>query len=197
VTVISSSASKAAQAKAIGADDVVGVYGQEGHSSSCQVPGPHSQLRAGLSQLRGYHPLLKRRGYQIILGLQKGFLSALAVDALTGGRSRVKNSMIGGVANTQAIVDLCAKHKIKIFPHVKVVPARAVPVYELNDIFSKLFSNNDEGIRYMSDTGNTLEEEAVAKCDAPPPKLKKYEGAIEIPAEVRETSWLLFTGKWL
>ena len=105
--------------------------------------------------------------------------------------------MIGGVANTQAIVDLCAKHKIKIFPHVKVVPARAVPVYELNDIFSKLFSNNDEGIRYMSDTGNTLEEEAVAKCDAPPPKLKKYEGAIEIPAEVRETSWLLFTGKWL
>ena len=49
----------------------------------------------------------------------------------------------------------------------------------------------------MSDTGNTLDEVAVAKCDAPPPKLKKFEAAIEIPAEVRETSWLLFTGKWL
>jgi uncharacterized zinc-type alcohol dehydrogenase-like protein len=190
VTVISRSASKAAQAKAIGADDFVVSTDKKdmaAHAKSLDLilnsaPGYHNYV--------AYHPLLKRRGYQVILGLHKGFAAALAVDALTGGRSRVKHSMIGGVANTQEIVDLCAKHKI--FPHVKVVP-----VYELNAIFSKLDSNNDEGIRYVLDIGNTLNEKAVAKCDAPPPRLKKFEGAIEIPAVIRETSWLLLTGKWL
>ncbi len=129
---------KAAQAEAIGADDFVVSTDKKdiaAHAKTLDLilfsaPGYHNYV--------AYHPLLERRGYQIILGLHKGFAAALAVDALTGGRSRVKNSMIGGVANTQEIVELCAKHKI--VPHVKVVP-----VYELNNIFSKLNSNNGRG----------------------------------------------------
>jgi len=190
VTIISRSASKAAQAKTMGADDFVASIDKEDMAKHAKkldliintVPLYHNYV--------AYHPLLKKRGYQVILGLHKAFAAALAVDALTGGRSRVKNSLIGGIANTQEVVYLCAKNKI--YPEIKVMP-----VEELNNIFSKLDSNNDEAIRYVLDIGNTLNEKAVGKCVAPAPKLKKFEGGIAIPAVLRETSWLLLTGKWL
>lgn len=58
-------------------------------------------------------------GKQIMLGLNSGLIAGMAVDPLTCGRSRVKGSGIGGIAATQEVVDLCAKHGI--VPETKIV----------------------------------------------------------------------------
>ncbi len=53
-------------------------------------------------------------------------------------------STIGGMKNTQAVMDLCAKHNI--YPEIKVIP-----VWEINNVFERLDNNNDSGERYVID----------------------------------------------
>eukprot|EP01043_Picozoa_sp_COSAG02_P041371 COSAG02_NODE_3422_length_6770_cov_24.488982_4_plen_85_part_00 len=50
----------------------------------------------------------------------------------------LQGSGIGGIANTQAVIDLCAEHNI--VPELKVLP-----VEKLNQIFRDLDSGNDQG----------------------------------------------------
>ena len=63
-------------------------------------------------------------------------------------------SGIGGMVNTQEVIDLCAKHSI--YPEIKVVP-----VWEINSVYQKLDSENKTGLRYVLDLENTLNEDAV------------------------------------
>ena len=53
-------------------------------------------------------------------------------------------SGIGGMVNTQEVIDLCAKHSI--YPEIKVVP-----VWEINSVYQKLDSENKTGLRYVLD----------------------------------------------
>jgi uncharacterized zinc-type alcohol dehydrogenase-like protein len=193
VTVISRTSAKAALAKSLGADAFVAssdkgemaAHAKELDLIINTVPAYHNYV--------AYHPLLAKRGYQILLGLHKGLAAALVVDKLTLGKSRIKHSLIGGIADTQEIVNLCAKHRI--FPEIKVVP-----VTEISAVYAKLDSNNDEGIRYVLDIANTLNEKAIgafAVKAAPPPTIKPAHGTLEIPAVAREVCWLVATGKFL
>jgi uncharacterized zinc-type alcohol dehydrogenase-like protein len=193
VTVISRSAAKKELAMSLGADDFVASADKSdmaAHAGKLDliintVPAYHNYV--------AYHKLLAKRGYQILLGLHKGLAAALVVNKLTLGRSRIKHSLIGGFADTQEVVNLCAKNSI--FPLIKVVP-----VTEINAIFSKLDSNNDEGIRYVLDIANTLNDQAIgafAVKGAPPPTIKPAHGPLEYPAVAREVCWLVATGKFL
>ena len=58
-----------------------------------------------------YTPLLKKgQGKkQILLGLHKGIGAAMVADKVRGGKSRIGMSGIGGIRNTQEVMDLCAK----------------------------------------------------------------------------------------
>ena len=77
---------------------------------------------------------------------------------------KLMGSVIGGIKNTQAVVDLCAR--ANIVPERKVMPCEKV-----NEIYSMLDSSNDAGLRYVLDLG-TLNGATAAKCsDLAPPTI--------------------------
>lgn len=82
---------------------------------------------------------------------------------LIANRLSFSGSIIGGIKNTQEVVDLCAAKGI--YPKVEVVP-----VSQIHWVFEQLDSGNDGGVRYVLDLKNTLNESALAAGSAPPPE---------------------------
>lgn len=98
-----------------------------------------------------YTALLKKSGHHVLLGLNSSTFGAFAVNAMTFGASKVTFSGIGGIPNTQEVIDLCDANKI--YPEIEIHSVR-----ELNRIYEKLDSSNDAGKRYVLDIANTLNE---------------------------------------
>jgi len=112
-----------------------------------------------------YQPLLARGGKHVILGANATMGAAMYAPKLrVFSTPSVVHSMIGGVANTQECIDLCAREKI--YPETQVVP-----VQQLNEVYSKLDASNDAGVRYVLDLEGSLNVEAIGTCNAPPPTL--------------------------
>ncbi len=59
--------------------------------------------------------------------------------------SKVKGSGIGGIEATQAVIDLCAQHRI--YPEIKVIPVEGI-----NHVYELLDAANDSGERYARRT---------------------------------------------
>merc|ERR1712014_139225 len=78
-----------------------------------------------------------------------------------GSRTGIHGSLIGGIRNTQEVIDLCGKANIQM--DTKVVSAS-----EVNSIMEKLDTENDTGMRYVIDI-ETLKEDCGV---APPPKFQ-------------------------
>ena len=111
-----------------------------------------------------YTNLVAKGGKHIILGLNPGLPGAVIVDALVMGQSKVKGSGIGGIEATQAVIDLCNKHKI--FPDIEIVRAE-----QINEVYEKLDSANQEGLRYVIDIEKSLNQDTASLCTRGPPKL--------------------------
>ena len=112
-----------------------------------------------------YQPLLAARGKHVILGANATMGAAMYAPKLRWwSQPSVVHSMIGGVANTQECIELCAREKI--YPETQVVP-----VQELNEVYTKLDASNDSGLRYVLDLEGSLNGDAIGTCTAPPPTL--------------------------
>ena len=113
-----------------------------------------------------YEALVSPLGKHVTLGANAVAGGAIYAAKIVGeAKMRTVFSAIGGIKNTQAVVDLC--DKAKIYPETKVMPVSA-----LSEIYEALDSNNDAGIRYVLDIGTTLTEDAFTVCTAPPPKMQ-------------------------
>jgi len=112
-----------------------------------------------------YNSLLDKGGKQVLLGLHKGVVTGMLMNKLTGGKSKVISSVIGGINATQKVVDLCHEHKIH--PNIKIIP-----VNELNNVFELLDSSNEAGLRYVLDIEGSLTDEVEKKYESTPPKLQ-------------------------
>jgi len=65
-------------------------------------------------------------------------------------------------------------------------------------VFQLLDSSNDEGLRYVIDIANTLNDSTSDKCAVrPPPVLSHFSGGISPLAAIMEFIWLLFLGHWM
>lgn len=135
-----------------------------------------------------YEPLVASGGKQVILGVTPDFVAAL-VGGMTGAiGSRVTiASGIGGIANTQEVVELFAKHKI--YPTIEVHP-----VHDLNAIFEKLEQGNDASLRYVLDIA-TLNEATEAKCVAPPAKYDNPPAVLKGSAILTAFAYQVLLGK--
>ena len=140
VTAVTRSAAKKAAALRCGADAVL-VSGDAGAMAAAggsfdlvlnTIPSEHD--------IGPYTALLSKRGNHVVLGLNSALIAGFAVSALTCGASRVKGSGIGGIAATQAVIDLCASRDIK--PELKVVQPE-----DINGVYVDLQSGNDNGLR--------------------------------------------------
>ncbi|KAL6012666.1 hypothetical protein ACLOJK_003155 [Asimina triloba] len=150
VTVISTSPSKEKEAiEHLGADAFV-------------VSRDEKQMKAAMGTMDGIidtvsalHPLvplislLKTNGRLVLVGVPAEPL-ALPAFPLIGGRKAVSGSMIGGLKETQEMIDFAAKHKITA--NIEVISMDYV-----NTAMERL-AKNDVRYRFVIDVGNTLKE---------------------------------------
>eukprot|EP00928_Gymnodinium_smaydae_P072492 TRINITY_DN55845_c0_g1_i1.p1 TRINITY_DN55845_c0_g1~~TRINITY_DN55845_c0_g1_i1.p1 ORF type:complete len:404 (+),score=65.25 TRINITY_DN55845_c0_g1_i1:71-1282(+) len=116
-----------------------------------------------------YQKLVAPGGKQVILGFTNALLGNLLGCAITGDNGPLTSSGIGGIKNTQEVIDLCDKHKI--YPSVKVCP-----VTDLGKIYTALDASNDDGVRYVLDISGSLKEGAAST----PPTIKEPVKAISM-----------------
>jgi len=159
VTAISRGSAKAALATKAGADDYIDSKSLE------QMVARKASLDIILNTIPIYHDtsvyeaLVATGGKLVLLGLTPTFFAAAQIE-----HPIVKRSLIGGLQNTQEVINICAS--AKIVPEVKIVP-----VQSLNEIFQTLDGSNDTGLRYVLDIAGSLSENTFGTCNAPPPQL--------------------------
>ena len=98
-------------------------------------------------------PLLKRDKTIVLVGAlepMKGVNNAVVAFS----RRSVAGSLIGGLAETQEVLDLCAEHGIG--PDIEIIP-----IQQINDAF-KALEKGDVRFRYVIDMASLREEHAGA-----------------------------------
>ena len=97
-----------------------------------------------------YAPLLDVDGTLVVVG-QVGPLAELMSVPLVMGRRRVAGSLIGGIKETQEVLDFCAEHNV--YPECEMIK-----MDQINDAFSRL-EKGDLAHRFVIDM-SSLEVEA-------------------------------------
>ena len=142
VTVISRSSDKEEQAKAIGAKGILVSSSEDAiHKAESSfdliidtVPVKHD--------VDIYVPLLDVNGSLVIVG-QVGAMEEFISAPLIFGRRRIAGSLIGGIQETQDVLDFCADHNIH--PECKMIKPS-----EVNDAFAHL-KKGDVAYRFVMD----------------------------------------------
>jgi uncharacterized zinc-type alcohol dehydrogenase-like protein len=142
VTVISRSNAKEAEAKQIGATGILvstddNVMAQSANQFDLIIDTAPVQ-----HDVTPYMPLLDVDGTLVIVG-QVGPLDAPMTYPLIFGRRRIAGSLIGGIAETQEVLDFCAKHNIH--PECEMIR-----MDEINKAFTHL-AKGDISHRYVID----------------------------------------------
>ncbi|WP_105903459.1 NAD(P)-dependent alcohol dehydrogenase [Vibrio gangliei] len=142
VTVISRSNKKEAQAKELGAKGILASSDEAAMSAAGSsfdliidtVPTKHD--------INIYVPLLDIDGSLVIVG-QVGPLEEPSTAPMILGRRRVAGSLIGGIKETQEVLDFCAEHDV--YPECEIIR-----MDQINDAFKSLAAG-DLAHRYVID----------------------------------------------
>ncbi|MBM6551865.1 NAD(P)-dependent alcohol dehydrogenase [Marinomonas ostreistagni] len=118
VTVLSRSKKKEEEAKALGAKGILASSDEEAMQAAANsfdliidtVPAKHD--------VNVYTPTLDVDGTLVIVG-QIGPIEEPITWPLVGGRRRIAGSLIGGIEETQEVLDFCAKHDI--YPECEMI----------------------------------------------------------------------------
>ena len=142
VTVLSRSKKKEADAKELGAKGILASTDEEAMKAAASsfdviidtVPVKHN--------VDVYSPLLDIDGTLAIVG-QVGKMEEFMSAALIMGRRRVAGSLIGGIKETQEVLDFCAEHDI--YPICEMITPE-----QLNDAYA-VMEKGDIAHRYVMD----------------------------------------------
>ncbi|MCW2497486.1 NAD(P)-dependent alcohol dehydrogenase [Jatrophihabitans sp.] len=143
VTVITRSDKKSAEALKAGADHVLVISDAEA------VRGAGRSLDLILSTIPSTHDLgpylglLKRDGAYVVLGAIEPLTTPIHGGMLAGRRINVTGSMIGGIPETQDVLDFCAEHGI-------ASDVQVIGVDGINDAYDQL-AGGDPGYRFVID----------------------------------------------
>ena len=85
-----------------------------------------------------YITTLKRDGDYVIVGQMTPLVPPLNPGALVGGRKSVAGSLIGGIAETQEMLDFCGKHGI-------VSDVEMIPIQKVNEAYDRMLKSD---VRY-------------------------------------------------
>jgi len=145
VTVFTTSPKKRDEAHKLGAQKVVLTTVPE------ELDAAKGQYDLIIDCVAAEHPLnfqlLKRDGTIVLLGVpEKPY--ALAPFPLIAGRKRIAGSLIGGIAETQEMLDFCGKHNI-------TADIELIPIQQVNEAYARM-EKGDVHYRFVIDIRNTL-----------------------------------------
>jgi uncharacterized zinc-type alcohol dehydrogenase-like protein len=146
VTVLSTSESKAADARRLGATDFAITRGGGAAFDRLArqldlvidtVSAPHDY--------NAYLELLRPRGTMAIVGIPEAPTTVRA-GALINGNRRLAGSMIGGLAETREMLDHCATHGV-------VADIEVIPIQKVNEAYERVLKS-DVRYRFVIDVAS-------------------------------------------
>jgi uncharacterized zinc-type alcohol dehydrogenase-like protein len=152
VVVFTTSPGKTADAKKLGADDVVVWKNHDEmkkHLGSVDfildtVAAPHN--------LDTFTELLKRDGTMCVVGVPSSPHPSPSVTNLIFRRRTLAGSLIGGIKETQEMLDFCAQHKI-------VAEIETIPIQQVNKAYERMLKS-DVKYRFVIDMASLKAEAA-------------------------------------
>ena len=145
VTVLSQSLKKMEDGLRLGADEY---YATSDPATFETLAGSFDLILNTVSanlDLNAYLGLLKLDGTLVELGMPEGPMS-VAARALVFGRRSLAGSLIGGIAQTQEMLDFCAEHDVR--PEIEVI----TPDY-INEAYERVLAS-DVRYRFVIDTAS-------------------------------------------
>jgi uncharacterized zinc-type alcohol dehydrogenase-like protein len=104
------------------------------------IPDPHD--------INPYIKLLKRDGTMAIVGTLAPFTKATDNSEVAFHRRSVAGSLIGGIKETQDVLDFCGEHDL-------TADVELIDVRDINNAFKKI-KNGDARYRYVIDIANSF-----------------------------------------
>jgi uncharacterized zinc-type alcohol dehydrogenase-like protein len=151
VTVITTSKEKKKEAEELGADEVL--FSEDENAMGAKelhfnfilitIPDPFD--------INPYIMLLKRDGALVTVGMLGNYKKGTDNSEVAFHRRTVSGSLIGGIAETQEVLDFCAQHSIQ--PDVEVIK-----IQDINDAFERM-QKGEVRFRYVIDMQSLKEEE--------------------------------------
>jgi uncharacterized zinc-type alcohol dehydrogenase-like protein len=142
VTMLSTSASKEADARRLGASAFVNTKNAD---SLAKLAGSLDLIIDTVSAPHDYNAylaMLKPNATMVLVGAPPE-PSAISCFSLIFGNKRLAGSMIGGIAETQEMLEHCAQHKI-------VSDIEIIPIQKINEAYERMLKN-DVKYRFVID----------------------------------------------
>ncbi|MEZ0326495.1 MAG: NAD(P)-dependent alcohol dehydrogenase [Fimbriimonas sp.] len=136
VTVLSHSAGKRTDAMALGADDFIATNDPEVFNTHAGQFELILNTVSAAHDLHGYLGLLKRDGRMVLLGIPEP--SPLAAFPLVMQRRSLSGSLIGGIRETQEMLDFCGEHGI-------TAEIEVIPMSGINEAYERMMKSD---VRY-------------------------------------------------
>ncbi|HZY76786.1 MAG TPA: NAD(P)-dependent alcohol dehydrogenase [Jatrophihabitantaceae bacterium] len=143
VTVITRSDRKADDARKAGADNVLVSADRAAMKAATRSLDVIVSTIPTSHDLNPYLQLLRRDGSYVILGALEPLREPIQGGLLARTRVNVTGSLIGGIPETQEVLDFCAEHGI-------VSDVQVIGVDGINDAYEQLTAG-DPGFRYVID----------------------------------------------
>ena len=143
VVAFTSSEAKRADAKALGADEVVVSRNRDelqAHAGSFDLI---LDTVAASHDLDAYSALLKRDGTLVLVGVPEHAHPSPNVANLIFKRRAIAGSLIGGIAETQEMLDFCAEHGI-------VADIEMIPIQKIDEAYDRMV-RSDVKYRFVID----------------------------------------------
>ena len=146
VVMVTTSPAKGQDAVRLGADEVLiskdrlamAKQAKSFHFLLDTIPNPHD--------VNPYLGLLKRDATMVLVGALTALEPPLTGISLIGGRRQLAGSVIGGMPETQEMIDFCAAHNI-------VSDVEVIPMPYINEAYERMLKN-DVRYRFVIDMGS-------------------------------------------
>ena len=137
VTVFSTSKAKEADARRLGAKSFVETSSAGAMEANARIMDLMINTVSAPHDMDAYLNLLKRDGTMVLVGVSPERIPVSAFSVI-GKRRRLAGSLIGGIKETQEMLDYCGKHGI-------VSDIELIPVKDINDAYERMIAGK---VRY-------------------------------------------------
>ncbi len=149
VTLFTTSASKISDGHRLGADDVVVTRDEAALTEWTRTAAPLDMILdtvAASHNLDTYLAVLARDGTMVVVGAPPTPHPAITTGKLINKRRSLAGSLIGGIAETQEMLDFCAKHDI-------TADIELIRIQQINEAYERML-RSDVKYRFVIDIGS-------------------------------------------